>query len=391
MRFGLGLALAPLMLGWLAPSRAAAGEDPPSASAPAAGRPLVEIRREVAGARSRVRSLLIEYLSESRDPKTGRWEPTRVRRVVVADGPRRFVESTHSTLDHAAELDLERNQVIFDGKTLVDYHPALLYCERFDKQAPRFAWKARYEFFFECTGWWPPDDRDPDPVARDPFLLHEALADNRARVLPRLESVGGAWCYVVERPGLDKWWLDSALGFAPRQREWRHSQPAGRLARYQLSDHREVVSGVWLPWRLHRVVYERNRMTRADPLPVIMDAVATVLRVEANGVPAGRFRFNAPPGTLLVDKDTDEVSQVPGGLSFLDVVVDQARRRSRDPGAAKVAEASRASGERAVALVYSAAGVVALLTVLMIARRRVDRGGRPGRAPGKGQSNDATQ
>jgi hypothetical protein len=56
------------------------------------------------------------------------------------------------------------------------------------------------------------------------------------------------------------------------------------------------------------------------------DAEVSIRRLEVNKVPDDLFRFAPPPGTLVQNRDTREVSQVPGGLSFLDDVVATARR-----------------------------------------------------------------
>src|SRR5262249_22669872 len=140
------------------------------------------------------------------------------------------------------------------------------------------------------------------------------LAQKEYRVHPRQEQVAGAWCHVVEFPGVDKLWVDPAIGFAVRRREGSAGNPPALVARYELSDYRETAPGVWLPWKLRRVNYKiRPPSTQGDPLPEA-DSVATVARVEVNQVDSDLFRFTPPPGTLVQDRDAGEMSQIPGGL-----------------------------------------------------------------------------
>src|SRR5262249_60825206 len=101
-----------------------------------------------------------------------------------------------------------------------------------------YTWKIRGAFFFDCLGWWPPDDDTKPPDKGHPFYLHVALAQKEYRVHPRQEQVAGAWCHVVEFPGVDKLWVDPAIGFSVRRRGGGARNPPGRGARLQPSEYR---------------------------------------------------------------------------------------------------------------------------------------------------------
>jgi hypothetical protein len=315
-----------LMLGVAMPG-VAAGEPGPS---PRAVYSLDQIRKGISESRDRLRSIEVEFEAPERDPSDGTQAPGILRRVVAARDASRYVYSVHFNADQPSGLDLETNEIYYDGtsKVLQDFRPAQRYCETFQRNADNFSWKVRCEFFLECTGWWPPGDRSQLPARESPFFLFEALADERCRVLPLQEKVGEAWCHVVERPGVDRLWLDPEIGFAPRRRQWYHGHPTIRNIEYTLSDYREAAPKVWIPWRLRRLVVNPTRRASEKPVGIEGEIEAVVVRAEVNQVPESRFRLAILPGTLIWDGDTGTLRQVPGGLAFLDVVAELAERRA---------------------------------------------------------------
>jgi hypothetical protein len=299
-------------------------------SARAATATLDRIRAAVDQSRRRLRSIEVEFLARGLEPTTGAPEGATLRRVVAARGTSRYVASVHTAAGLPERLDVDGNLVVYDGrsKVLTDFRPRLSYGEVFRRDAGLFAWKVQGEFFFECTAWRPPDDDSKPPEVEIAFLLHEALADPQCRVLPRQERVDGAWCHVVERPGVDKLWLDPAIGFALRRRHWLHGQHAAPPIDYELSDYREVAPKVWVPWRLRRVTYKPRPHKPGGPLSVDSVAEVALLRAEVNRVPEGRFRVDLPPGTLVWDGDAKSYEQVPGGLPLLDAIIALAEARA---------------------------------------------------------------
>jgi hypothetical protein len=79
--------------------------------------------------------------------------------------------------------------------------------------------------------------------------LAEVLTDfeKEFRVRPRLESVGGAWCHVVEWPGKLAVWVDHAHGFLPTKYV---NEEDGIIYTIQLNlEPFEARPGLWLPKR----------------------------------------------------------------------------------------------------------------------------------------------
>jgi hypothetical protein len=180
----------------------------------------------------------------------------------------------------------------------------------------------------ECLGWWPPDDPADPPPYVSPFFLHQALADPACRLAPLQEQVDGAWCHVVERPGVDKLWLDGSIGFFPRRRLWFHDHPSIDGMTYELEDYREVSADVWIPMRLRRKTYRAGSSPAPGEAAPAKDVTIELINVEVNNVPLERFQFRPEPGTLLYNDVSTDVRQVPGGLDFLDKVIAIAGRRA---------------------------------------------------------------
>jgi hypothetical protein len=300
-----------------------------SASEPGAIYSVSEIRAAVAASRARLRSILAEYVATTRDPSTRDLQSNGSRCIEAASGCQRFIEIVHFGAGFPPELDPGYSKGYFTGKTLNVFFPSLRYCEtQKGNDVVARAWKLRVNFLLECLGWWPPADETNPPKRDHPFFLHEALAENAFTVLPRQEEIDGHSCHVLLRLGVDKVWLDPAIGFAARRRELYAGKPSVLAILYELSDYREAAPGIWIPWSLRRVFYDTRHAAPASTPLIDKDTVCTMLRAEVNQVPLDQFDFAPPPGTLVQNRDTGEMIQVPGGLDFLDDVVGIARARA---------------------------------------------------------------
>jgi hypothetical protein len=354
----------------------AGGPDPGAgATRPTSGgtATLAEICGTVAEWRGRLRSLLVEYDARGPVRRTGEPDPTVTRRVVAVRGPCRYIHSVHFTDEFPSGVDLKCNEIYYDGRSLVDYSLHDLHANIYRRQAERLSWKTRCEFFLECLGWWPPDDETAIPDRGQGFFLHQALADPRCRLLPERETVDGASCYVVERLGIDKIWLDPGLGFAPRRREWNLASRSAPSTTYELSDYREAAPGVNLPWRLHRVIYDPSLVSARNPQGVDADTRAVVIRAEVNRVAEDRFAFTPPPGALVREDDTDVIQQVAGGTAFLNSVAELAERRAmiyarRRPNTGTIWE--RVNDRLPLTLVVALATADVIWVGVLLGRRR---------------------
>lgn len=315
---------AALGLGSLSVARSAV-----AAEAPAATHTIAEIRDAYSRSRERLRSFEVEIVSRTPispdDPK----RLLTLRRIIAIRGSACYIDSKHSTAAYPEALDLRRSEIYFDGKVLHKYRPPLLHCTTYTQDIEASSIPARWNFVVECLAWWPPDDPQGPPSGSDDFFLHEALANLECRVLPRQEAIDGVWCHVVQRPGADKFWLDEAIGFHPRRRERLHGHPSVNAMTFELSDYREESPGVWIPRKMHRAIYNPRVGDAPGKTAPTEDAEAAVVRVAVNRVPMERFQLRPRPGMLIEDAATHEVRQVPGGLDFIDTVVELARRRAR--------------------------------------------------------------
>jgi hypothetical protein len=283
----------------------------------------------------------MEMVIAGQNPEARGSQASRIHLTVAARGPMRYCLISHSDAFFPEDLDWNENAVYFTGETLDVYYPSLGYYETSRKNAHTpYAWKVKSAFLWECLGWWPPDDDSKIPDQGRTFFLHTALAQKGYGVLPRQELVDGVWCHVVELPGVDKLWLDPARGFALLRRERFTGTPPVPTFRYELSDYREVAPAVWLPYKLRRVIFAAHKSGETSPR-IQMDATGTVVDAEVNQVPEDFFQFTPPPGTLVQDRDTRQMTQIPGGLAILDAITDKALARltlaaSHRPGAVSV-------------------------------------------------------
>lgn len=287
-----------------------------------------EVLRHVGEAHARIRSILVELIGTGLDPKTGSSLPSLKRSVIAAKGRCRYGYYATFAPGVPESIDLYRNEVYYDGESLRVLFPVHGYCRLWRMKAMDQASKIRADFYLECLGWWPSDDDSMVPRGKEGVFLRNALEQGHWVVRPWLEAIGSAWCHVIEaRERRDKMWLDSSLGFALRRREMSFGMGTGRLARYELSDYRDVQDGIDVPWQVRRTVYTRASLDKDDYV-VEKDAISRVLRVEVNEVHPRMFILDAPAGTLIEDRDSGDISQVLGGLGFLDSVVEIAKARA---------------------------------------------------------------
>jgi len=297
---------------------------------------MAEIRKSVLAVHNLVQSLETRYCvsAPSGDPE----DPTFYQRHHLAvKGRLRFRENVHFTVREPPSFDVNHAKDYFTVKSLDIFYVNRRYYETSRNNASlHYAWKTRLDPVLECLGWWPEeDDRPPAPDAKAPpaFLRFVfAIPDYVLRQQP--EAVEGHLCHVVEMPGLDRIWLDPQIGYAIRKREAWHPVSKALLRRQTSSEFREYpVSGpageqaVWFPARIR---LDAAGKADAPSEETGLDIVIEDLKI--NRVDDGVFKFVPPPGTLIADRDTGKLRQVPGGLDLLDhsaVIAQQMMELSR--------------------------------------------------------------
>jgi hypothetical protein len=328
---------------------------------------LPAIREGIRQARLRLRDLLVEYLFNYR-LLNGQLSTSTSRTVLATRGPLRYIRLTHFDDRMPEELDITENEAFFTGKTYDVFYRRSRYYETLKENPERSrSGPLRGDLFLESLGWWPPEDTTRPPQGQHPFYLHQALDEPGYVVLPFQEEHGGALCHVVERPGVDRLWIDPEIGFALRGRLLFTGQSPRLVTRYELSDFRQAGPGIWVPWRLQRVAYKGVAQQGGEGPQVQHDDLCSVVRVQVNDVPEELFRFTPLPGTLIQDRDANKTWQVPGGLSFLDEVAAIARRRLDVYGAYNRDPSHRADAAACTWRAGAIAGLVVLLGLMNLA------------------------
>lgn len=135
------------------------------------------------------------------------------------------------------------------------------------------------------------------------YWLPEALQKNRAayRVAPQQEKVSEVWCHVLERPGLDKLWVQTEPMMAIRRRLFHWEAGKGVRQDAVFEDLTEVSAGLWLP---RRIVFDYYTAPWDDP--PLQGRIASrhrlkVSRLVVEDFPDSRFRAQIPVGAEVND------------------------------------------------------------------------------------------
>jgi hypothetical protein len=169
--------------------------------------------------------------------------------------------------------------------------------------------------FFAASLFLPISDDARASLAQTSFYLPYALdfspEGEKAHfwsVRPKLESVDGAPCHVLESKEMDRIWVDPALGFAIRFRDNRHTlqeiPPSDwpLMQRIHLADYTEITPQIWLPKRVEVVTFAHARSPQNfwNRPNVVQLMTASMVKVNEQ-VPESLFFFNFPPGTMVTD------------------------------------------------------------------------------------------
>jgi hypothetical protein len=335
------------------PSNASAPPTPPS---PSPGAISSEALRRYFAHLGRIETLGAEYVSTERhgDGPADHSDSVVSWRLLVK-GRRRLLEVTHTNSEVGAKDDPQHGISLYDGVSFNAAYPLeRVYEVSVKKALPVYTIKVRGNPVQECLGWWPAaDTSEPPEFDGRPFFLRASAPPRRSKDRPGTEEVHGRRCLVVEVDDLDVLWIDAATGNLMRR--VHYFDASRRFAmEYDLSDFRPVAAGLELPHLLIR------RFVQNEPREVRAENRYAVSGYEVNNVTEAAFAYTPPPGTLIHDRDTDYLTQVPGGLDLLDVVVDRVRRFLPEPPAGS-ATAGSPRGWLAPAAGAGAAILLALL------------------------------
>jgi hypothetical protein len=144
-----------------------------------------------------------------------------------------------------------------------------------------------------------PSDTEFDPNIKRPSDAHfntlpRMVEENLAKyqLRPRLESIDGFPCHVLEWPGIDIIWLDAAHGFVARKRQF--SFDPEHLAYIWLNqDLEEYAPGLWLPKKQVTYRYTSPNEPLVDGPPKLKSRYITRL-AKADFTPKGDDFFKVP-------------------------------------------------------------------------------------------------
>ncbi|HEY7424962.1 MAG TPA: hypothetical protein VH682_12095 [Gemmataceae bacterium] len=314
------------------------------------------LKQRLAEAQARLWAWEIEYES-AREDRPGVPAQSYVHRIVAAKAPDRFFHwSTHGTswLDWRDDPLQQRLTVTADR--MVAEHPLdRLFNEQRLRPNDPLPGTAPQELLLIAPAWWPLAQR-PSPTLVDklPAALSVVARSSAYQARPQLEQVNGRCCHVLECPGRDQLWLDVERGCALVARQVRYTNPP-RVHRIEFANFREVLPGIWAPFTLRNIHYERT--PEGALRNIILDATLTILRVRLNEqVEDSRFRFEPLPGSVGRIGDRPSRQVVPGGEEYLDDVAEWIRRYS--PRAAPPANPAGWASWRDIALGALLGGVM---------------------------------
>jgi hypothetical protein len=209
----------------------------------------------------------------------------------------------------------------YDSKCLLAFRPFDLILERTKrKEFLQYADKLRLIPLWDCLGWWPPDDRSSPPtLLSKPFFHNAVVNDRNCRVRPAMEDVDGQSCEVLEIPNSVILWHDPKIMAVRKETVLETggtSRKSTAVMTFECRDFRWIGGKVWLPFECRRSI-TTSPGYKTDH---------HVLEYKLNDVNDSFFIAPAPPGTLVVDQDSNTLEQIPGGLDHLSKVIGRAQR-----------------------------------------------------------------
>jgi hypothetical protein len=205
-------------------------------------------------------------------------------------------------------LEPYHTRIVFDGSKITELgrrteifanQPRKMYAIR---GLPKQPMKQFMDTYFDAIGW---GRRDPGLPAKGENStrdrLPEIFSDREFTVLEAREEIDGASCVVVESQGYLKLWLDPAKGWTLRK---KHIFVGGQLFyEFECHDLKEVVAGVWMPWRIEGFSIGLGAYPPEFVGKRILQVTRTVATLEANRNDLDDY-FKVVPeaGALVIDE-----------------------------------------------------------------------------------------
>lgn len=163
--------------------------------------------------------------------------------------------------------------------------------------------------------------RDDDRVHYDnlwfyPHCIRPIPPTNKSmyHLLPKMETVDGTQCYVLDYPGNDRLWVDMKLGGVLRRRD-RYASPGPPRWRYEFQDYREVLDGLYVPFKGVLTYFGSAKDPAVFRNKPVLVLTVSVDQIELNDANDSDFEVEIKPGTTIVVDG--EVRQVRGDQTQL--------------------------------------------------------------------------
>jgi hypothetical protein len=184
------------------------------------------------------------------------------------------------------------------------------------------------ELFFLVTGWWPFAGRPCPQLDGKSFMLRDiARSQDYNVVRPNQELADRRWCHVLERPGMDRLWLDAERGCCLLAREIIEPKLKTLVQRLELGGHVEASAGIWATRWFRNIRYDFRAPSAQDQQREVVNALFVVDEIRVNDVDESLFTYQPPPGALgNLAEDTSLPSQ-DAGLDHLDNLAQWAQRQ----------------------------------------------------------------
>lgn len=308
-----------------------------------------ELLREVGAQRQRAQKLQVTYRYPVHYSGRGGGagvDADVLRTIGLDSGNHLFYEAWHE--DSVTDRDSWTNwtrYTIVDGNWLIEWPNKLLYCQCRLNEQSSLPEAVLEDPFVACTGWWPLDSRyRSGSLGEACFDTMKALRDQESELD---ESPDGAILVRHYTHGMtERIELSRTKGWAVTSRRWEVAGQGVVLAGCVL-DHREVMSGVWLPTAFtlelgDAAVSARLSSTRLGNGPRVWKGLLVAWGSCDCFDNAEPCRPRQLPGLARLDERSGEVTQVvAGGLAYLDKEGDRLARARRQQQVTEVSWSSR--------------------------------------------------
>jgi hypothetical protein len=284
-----------------------------------------ELRAELGRTQTKIRSWLIEYDARMIHPAAV--NGSYVHRRMAAKVPDRSYQwGGHGASDLPWQEDPFQQRLTVHGASAVSEHPFnrefLVITFQLQQGLPGTAGN---DIIFPALGWWGLD-QIPSPKWGDAPAALAEVAREPAYSVVRRDLMDGRDCYVLERPGHDRIWVDAERNYSILRRESIDPLSGTPSVIIRATGHHDVGSGIWAPLNITLT----RLLLPANPSPggaQMFESRIQLGVVQVNeAVPDSLFEFRPLPGSLSFNASVGNGTVTPGGADYLDHLVEWVRR-----------------------------------------------------------------